>query len=81
MGDPSVRYEDGTEIVPQVELRFALDLYAGVRPVRTIPAIGSVLADERAGALDFVLIRESTEGLFASAARARWARTGPPTRR
>ena len=65
MGDPAVRYEDGTEIVPQVELRFALDLYAGVRPVRTIPAIGSVLRDERP--LDFVLIRESTEGLFALA--------------
>lgn len=65
MGDPAVRYPDGTEVVPQVELRFALDLYAGVRPVRTIPAIGSVLADDQP--LDFVLIRESTEGLFARA--------------
>ena len=34
MGDPSVRYPDGTEIIPQVELRFVLNLYAGVRPVR-----------------------------------------------
>ena len=65
MGDPAVRYEDGTEVVPQVELRFRLDLYAGVRPVRTIPAIGSALKDDRP--LDFVLVRESTEGLFALA--------------
>ncbi len=33
MGLPDVRYLDGTEIVPQIELRFELDLYAGVRPL------------------------------------------------
>ncbi len=31
-GLPSVRYPDNTEIMPQVELRFHFDLYAGVRP-------------------------------------------------
>ena len=31
-GLPEVRYPDGTEIMPQVELRFIFDLYAGVRP-------------------------------------------------
>lgn len=66
MGLPDVRYPNGTEISPQLELRFELDLYAGVRPVRSIPGLPPVLADERAGNLDFVLIRESTEGLFAS---------------
>src|SRR6185312_7152222 len=35
-GLPSVRYPDNTEIMPQVELRFLLDLYAGVRPARLI---------------------------------------------
>src|SRR6266851_10273764 len=30
-GLPSVRYPDNTEIMPQVELRFHFDLYAGVR--------------------------------------------------
>ena len=33
-GLPEVRYPDGTEIMPQVELRFIFDLYAGVRPAR-----------------------------------------------
>ena len=66
MGLPDVRYPDGTEISPQIELRFALGLYAGVRPVRAIPGLSPVLADPRARRLDFVLIRESTEGLFAS---------------
>ncbi len=35
MGLPHVRGADGTEIIPQLDLRFALDLYAGVRPIRT----------------------------------------------
>ena len=33
-GLPEVRYPDGTEIMPQVELRFIFDLYAGVRPAQ-----------------------------------------------
>jgi len=66
MGDPAIRYPDGTEISPQLGLRFELELYAGVRPVRSVPGIPGPLADLRATALDFVLIRESTEGLFAS---------------
>ncbi|MEL7229748.1 MAG: isocitrate/isopropylmalate family dehydrogenase [Pseudomonadota bacterium] len=65
MGDPAVRYPDGTEIVPQIEIRMILDLYAGVRPVRSIKGVGGPLKDPRGDALDFVLIRESTEGLFA----------------
>jgi 3-isopropylmalate dehydrogenase len=66
MGLPSVRYNDGTEISPQLDLRFELELYAGVRPIRAIPGVPVVLADPRAQAMDFVLLRESTEGLFAS---------------
>lgn len=65
MGDPEVRHPDGTELIPQVELRFELGLYAGIRPVRSIPGVPGVLADPRAGTLDFVLVRESIEGLFA----------------
>ncbi|WP_291860391.1 isocitrate/isopropylmalate family dehydrogenase [Bradyrhizobium sp.] len=66
MGWPEVRYPDGTEISPQIDLRMELELYAGVRPVQTLPGMPSVLADPRARHLDFVIIRESTEGLFAS---------------
>lgn len=66
MGWPDIRYPDGTEIGPQLDLRFELDLYAGVRPVRTLPGLPRVLADPRAADIDFVIVRESTEGLFAS---------------
>ncbi|MGL4439801.1 MAG: isocitrate/isopropylmalate dehydrogenase family protein, partial [Bosea sp. (in: a-proteobacteria)] len=66
MGWPEIRYADGTEIAPQIDLRIEFGLYAGVRPVKTLPNMVPVLADERARALDFVVIRESTEGLFSS---------------
>jgi 3-isopropylmalate dehydrogenase len=65
-GLPSVRYPDNTEIMPQVELRFIFDLYAGVRPARLIPGVPSPIVDAHSHGIDFVLIRESTEGLFAS---------------
>jgi 3-isopropylmalate dehydrogenase len=66
MGLPDIRYPDGTEIAPQLDLRFELGLYAGVRPARSVAGMPATLADRRAQNLDFVLIRESTEGLFAS---------------
>jgi 3-isopropylmalate dehydrogenase len=65
-GLPSVRYPDNTEIMPQVELRFIFDLYAGVRPARLIPGVPSPIVGAQERGIDFVLIRESTEGLFAS---------------
>lgn len=36
MGLPDVRYPDGTEVSPQLDLRFDLGLCAGVRPVREV---------------------------------------------
>jgi 3-isopropylmalate dehydrogenase len=65
-GLPSVRHPDNTEIMPQVELRFIFDLYAGVRPARLIPGVPSPIVGAQEHGIDFVLIRESTEGLFAS---------------
>jgi 3-isopropylmalate dehydrogenase len=65
-GLPSVRYPDNTEIMPQVELRFIFDLYAGVRPARLIPGVPSPIVGAAEHGIDFVLIRESTEGLFSS---------------
>jgi 3-isopropylmalate dehydrogenase len=65
-GLPSVRYPDNTEIMPQVELRFHFDLYAGVRPARLIPGVPSPIVGADARGIDMVVIRESTEGLFAS---------------
>lgn len=65
MGLPDVRYPDGTEVGPQHDLRKRLNLYAGVRPCRTMPNLPLPLADPRSKELDFVIVRESTEGIFA----------------
>ena len=64
MGLPDVRYADGTEISPQIDLRKALKLFAGVRPVVVKPGQRTPLAMPPGREIDFVLIRESTEGLF-----------------
>jgi len=65
-GLPDVRYPDGTEIAPQIELRKIFDLYAGVRPARLVPGVASPILGAQEHGIDFVVIRESTEGLFAS---------------
>ena len=65
-GLPHIRYPDNTEIKPQVELRFVFDLYAGVRPCRLIPNVPSPIVGAAERGIDLVVIRESTEGLFAS---------------
>ena len=75
MGLPDVRYPDGTEIVPQVELRERFHLYAGVRPIRLLPGAPTPLGDPRAARIDCVLVRESTEGLFSARTLSR--RDGP----
>ncbi|MCR9139295.1 MAG: isocitrate/isopropylmalate dehydrogenase family protein [Alphaproteobacteria bacterium] len=66
MGLPAVRYPDGTEISPQIELRKELDLFAGVRPVTLAPGQATPLKLPPDRRIDFVLVRESTEGLFWS---------------
>jgi 3-isopropylmalate dehydrogenase len=69
MGLPHVRYPDGTEITPQIDLRMALGLFAGVRPVRILPGLPGPLTLPEGRTVDFVLIRESTEGLFFTKGR------------
>ena len=64
MGLPDVRYADGTEISPQIDLRKAYNLFAGVRPVRVAAGGLTPLKMPAGQDIDFVLIRESTEGLF-----------------
>jgi len=63
-GDPSIRFPDGTEIAPQLTLRFVLDLYAGIRPIKRYAGVPPVLAGDPA--IDYVIMRENTEGLYAS---------------
>ena len=43
-----------------VRLRQGLDLYASVRPVRTLPGVKTPFTD-----VDLVVVRENTEGLYA----------------
>jgi 3-isopropylmalate dehydrogenase len=63
-GDPSIRFPDGTEIMPQLTLRFALDLYAGIRPIKRYAGVPPTLAGDPG--IDYVIMRENTEGLYAS---------------
>ena len=39
MGDPQIRYPDGQEVAPQVDMREHFELFAGVRPIRTYPGM------------------------------------------
>jgi 3-isopropylmalate dehydrogenase len=68
IGLPAVRHDDGTEISPHLRLREMFQLYAGVRPVKAYPNAPQRLADPRAADIDMVILRESTEGLFYTAA-------------
>lgn len=67
IGLPDVRRPDGTEVQPEmmVGLRRALGLHSAVRPVKLFPGTPCVLKDTGPG-IDFVVIRENLEGLFAS---------------
>ena len=65
-GLPDVRFPDGTEIAPQLTLRIALDLYVGLRPIRLHPGIPTPLRLGDRDRIDYVILRENTEGLYAS---------------
>jgi 3-isopropylmalate dehydrogenase len=68
IGLPSIRHKDGTEISPHLRIRDRYKLYAGVRPVKAFPNAPQRLSDDRAQDIDLIIMRESTEGLFYSAA-------------
>lgn len=67
IGLPDVRKPDGTEVQPDmmVGLRRAMQLHSAVRPCKLYPGVRSPLSNVGAG-IDFVIIRENLEGLFAS---------------
>lgn len=67
IGLPDVRLPDGTEVQPtmMVGLRRALDVHSAIRPVKLYPGAPCALRDTGPG-IDFVVIRENLEGLFAS---------------
>src|SRR5688572_26225186 len=69
MGLPEVRWPNGVEMTPQIDLREKLDLYNGVRPIKLFHAAHTPLKSSLAGAggvIDFVIVRENCEGLFSS---------------
>lgn len=66
MGLPSVRWPDGRELTPQIDLRERLDLYAGLRPIRLYHAQDTPLKRYGAGEIDMVIVRENCEGLFSA---------------
>ncbi|MCI0627180.1 MAG: isocitrate/isopropylmalate dehydrogenase family protein [Acidobacteria bacterium] len=66
MGLPDVRWPDGREMAPQLDLRERLDLYCGLRPVRLYNHADTPLKGVESGEIDLLIVRESTEGLFSS---------------
>jgi 3-isopropylmalate dehydrogenase len=66
MGLPDVRWPSGMEMTPQIDLREKLDLYCGLRPIKLYHPHDTPLKAVGPGGIDFVLFRESTEGLFSA---------------
>src|SRR5271156_4374964 len=66
VGDPSVT-SGGIERGLLLRLRFELDHYVNLRPVRLYPGVASALDNARAESLDMVVVREGTEGPYTGA--------------
>ena len=50
-----------------LRLRFELDQYINLRPVKLYPNVPTPIADKGPDDIDFVVVRENTEGLYAGA--------------
>ncbi|MBC7344204.1 MAG: 3-isopropylmalate dehydrogenase [Clostridia bacterium] len=50
-----------------LKIRFGLDQYINLRPVKLYPGVDTPLKDKKPEDIDFVVIRENTEGLYAGA--------------
>ena len=66
VGDPSVP-SGVLERGLLLRLRFELDHYVNLRPVRLYPGVGTPLAGVRPESVNMVVVREGTEGLYAGA--------------
>lgn len=65
MGLPSVRWPNGVEMTPQIDIREKLDLYQGLRPIKLYHPLHSPLRIPEGKTIDFVILRENCEGLFS----------------
>ena len=50
-----------------LRIRFELDLYINLRPVKLYPGVDTPLKNKGPAEIDFVIVRENTEGLYAGA--------------
>lgn len=50
-----------------LKARFSLDLYVNLRPVRLLPGVPGALEGRTPAEIDFVVVRENTEGLYSGA--------------
>jgi 3-isopropylmalate dehydrogenase len=50
-----------------LNMRFALDQYINLRPVKLYPGVDTPLKDKGPQEIDFVVVRENSEGLYAGA--------------
>src|SRR6516162_11108938 len=66
VGDPSVP-SGVLERGLLLRLRFELDQYVNLRPVRLYPGVGTPLAGVRPESVNMVVVREGTEGPYAGA--------------
>lgn len=65
MGLPDVRGPDGLELGAQVEMRAYYKLFASLRPARRFRGVESNIKTEH---IDMLVIRETSEGMFAGLA-------------
>ncbi len=66
IGDPDIKpgiLEKGILL----RLRFELDQYINLRPIKLYPGVECPLKDKSPEHIDFVVVRENTEGLYAGA--------------
>lgn len=48
-----------------LRIRFALDQYVNLRPVKLYPNVPTPLADKGPADIDFIVVRENTEGMYS----------------
>ena len=58
-----------------IPIRREFDQYASVRPVKLMPGIKSPLAGRKIGDIDFIVVRENTEGEYSSVGGRSYAGT------
>lgn len=64
VGDPRIAPEEVAGVGPVLSIRFGFDQYANIRPVRPLPGAPYPLAHPRPEEIDFVVVREATEGIY-----------------